>query len=298
LGAAPAPNAVANAPTPGGKPAPSPSAPSPQTAAAYAPSQSGPSILSAIFGSPQSREPIEASRPDAVKPPDATIVPRGPSGSGEKGSPVFVRVFKKEGVLELYVRSGGRYTLKKSFPICKYSGKLGPKLKNADYQAPEGFYAVTSRQLNPNSQYHLAFNIGYPNAFDRQLGRTGSAIMVHGDCVSIGCFAMTNKGIEEIYGWVAAALKGGQREVPVHVFPFRMSSSAIARETNGGGFASLMGADPVPGGGTAQWRDFWTNLKEGHDIFERTGEPPTAYACRGRYAFGAGGAGCQRIAGW
>jgi murein L,D-transpeptidase YafK len=202
--------------------------------------------------------------------------------------------------LELYVRQNGRFALKKTYQVCKMSGRVGPKLKSGDYQAPEGFYQVTARQLNPNSQYHLAFNVGYPNAFDRQNGRTGSAIMVHGDCVSIGCFAMTNKGIEEIYGYVAAAIKNGQREVPVHIFPFRMSESAIARESGGGGLASLFAArdtETTLASGAGQWGDFWRDLKKGYDLFERTGEPPLAYACKGRYAFSPG-PGCQRIAGW
>lgn len=245
---------------------------------------------------PQAATPPAVSVAPQALPPNISV-PQGAPGSGQIGSPVFVRIFKKEGALELYVRQNGRYALKKSFQVCKMSGRVGPKLKTGDYQAPEGFYSVTARQLNPNSQYHLAFNVGYPNAYDRQNGRTGSAIMVHGDCVSIGCFAMTNKGIEEIYGYVAAAIRNGQREVPVHIFPFRMSDSAIARETTGGGIASLFTRDSEPTGATSQWGDFWRDLKKGYDLFERTGEPPLAYACKGRYAFSPG-AGCQRIAGW
>lgn len=246
---------------------------------------------------PQSVAPTPSPPAPSVAPPEIAPTPTGPAGAGQIGSPVFVRIFKREGVLELFVRQSGRYALKKTYHICKMSGRVGPKVKNGDYQAPEGFYSVTARQLNPKSQYHLAFNVGYPNAFDRQNGRTGSAIMVHGDCVSIGCFAMTNKGIEEIYGYVAAALKNGQREVPVHIFPFRMTESAIARES-GGGFAALFAArDADSTGGTTQWSEFWREIKKGYDLFERTGEPPLAYACKGHYAFSPG-PGCQRIAGW
>lgn len=235
----------------------------------------------------------------AVAPPlapsiDRPVEPPAPSGPFAKGQAAYVRIFKQEGQLELWLKRGSRFALYKSFPICKWSGKLGPKVKEGDYQSPEGFYNVTARQLNPNSQYHLAFNVGYPNAYDRQHGRTGSALMVHGDCASVGCYAMTNKGIEEIYGYLEAALRNGQREVPVHIFPFRMTSSAIARNGGGGGLASLFG----DGGGGANWGEFWRNLKEGYDLFERTGEPPAAYACNKRYAFGAAGAGCARIAGW
>lgn len=283
---------------------PAPATPAPaQTAAA--PTAAAPSALSipgllalAPTTPPPIAPPLAPSVPTPSVPTPDAASPRLPAGAGQMGSPVFVRIFKKEGALELFVRQGGRYTLKKTYQVCKMSGRIGPKVKNGDYQAPEGFYSVTARQLNPKSQYHLAFNVGYPNAFDRQNGRTGSAIMVHGDCVSIGCFAMTNKGIEEIYGYVAAALKNGQREVPVHIFPFRMTDSAIARETGGGGFASLFAArDEKSDAGPSQWGEFWRDLKKGHDLFERTGEPPLAYACKGHYAFSPG-PGCQRIAGW
>lgn len=230
--------------------------------------------------------------PGAPLAPDARPLPPS-SGPFTKGSAAFVRIFKKEGELELWLKREGRYALFKTFPICKWSGKLGPKVKEGDYQSPEGFYSVTSRQLNPNSAYHLAFNVGFPNAYDRQNGRTGSALMVHGDCVSVGCFAMTNKGIEEIYTYVEAALRAGQRDVPVHIFPFRMTETAIARESGGTFFASLAASAPGVGHGS-----FWRNLKEGYDLFERTGEPPEAYACNKRYVFGASGANCTRIAGW
>ena len=148
------------------------------------------------------------------------------------GDPVFVRIFKQEGQLELWLKKNGRYALYKTFPICKWSGRLGPKLKEADYQSPEGFYSVSAKQLNPHSNYYRAFNVGYPNAFDRQNGRTGGLVMVHGACKSVGCFAMTDRGIEEIYGFVEAALRAGQKEIPVHIFPFRMTDAIIARDRN------------------------------------------------------------------
>lgn len=286
-------------------PVPLPPARPPELKAALPP---GPPVRPDAPVKPEAQKPEATSKPDvatpekpapsAVLPPlapslDRPVEPPAPSGPFAKGQPAYVRIFKQEGQLELWLKRGGRYALYKSYAICKWSGKLGPKLKEGDYQSPEGFYNVTARQLNPNSQYHLSFNVGYPNAYDRQHGRTGSALMVHGDCVSVGCFAMTNKGIEEIYGFVEAALKNGQREVPVHIFPFRMTASAIARESGGGALASLFG-----GGGPSGWGDFWRNLKEGYDLFERTGEPPQAWACNKRYAFGAAGAGCARIAGW
>ncbi|MGA8171003.1 MAG: L,D-transpeptidase family protein, partial [Methylocystis sp.] len=253
-------------------------------------------------------EPPEASPPAARElaahtepalrpaPPEEFTQPPQPARFN-MGAPAFIRIFKKEGELELWLKVNGRYSLYRTFPVCKWSGRLGPKVREADYQSPEGFYSVSARQLNPHSNYHLAFNVGYPNAFDRQNGHTGGLVMVHGNCKSVGCFAMTDKGIEEIYGFVAAALTAGQREVPVHIFPFRMTDAAIARETGGGagGFLSFFATES---GGGAQWAEFWRNLKEGYDLFHQTGEPPTAYACGDHYAFGAQGAACKRIAGW
>lgn len=211
------------------------------------------------------------------------------------GDPVFVRIFKQEGQLELWLKKNGRYALYKTFPICKWSGRLGPKLKEADYQSPEGFYSVSAKQLNPHSNYYRAFNVGYPNAFDRQNGRTGGLVMVHGACKSVGCFAMTDRGIEEIYGFVEAALRAGQKEIPVHIFPFRMTDANLARETGtGGGWLAFVSG----GGGYTQWSDFWRNLKQGYDHFEQTGEPPVAFACGDHYEFDGGSSACRRVAGW
>jgi murein L,D-transpeptidase YafK len=118
--------------------------------------------------------------------------------------------------------------------------------------------------------------------------------MVHGACKSVGCFAMTDRGIEEIYGFVEAALRAGQKEVPVHIFPFRMTEANLAKETGGGGWLAL-----VSGGGSyAQWAGFWKNLKQGYDLFEHTGEPPVAFACGDHYEFDGGSASCRRVAGW
>jgi murein L,D-transpeptidase YafK len=217
-------------------------------------------------------------------------------GGFKKGSPAYVRIFKQEGVLELWLKRGDNYALYKSYPVCKWSGQLGPKTRQADYQSPEGFYSVSARQLNPNSHYHLAFDIGYPNAYDRRQGSTGSAVMVHGDCKSVGCFAMTNNGIDEIYGIVEAALRNGQHEVPVHIFPFRMTEEAIARESSPKQFMAFL--TPVNAQPQRDWSGFWRNMKEGYDLFQRSHIPPVAYACGDRYDFGAGASSCSRIAGW
>jgi murein L,D-transpeptidase YafK len=229
--------------------------------------------------------------------PSAQVLPDDNAQGGfKKGSPAYVRIFKKEGVLELWLKRGDNYALYKSYPVCKWSGQLGPKTRQADYQSPEGFYSVSARQLNPNSHYHLAFDIGYPNAYDRRQGSTGSAVMVHGDCKSVGCFAMTNNGIDEIYGIVEAALRNGQREVPVHIFPFRMTDEAIARESSPKQFMAFL--TPVNAQPERDWSGFWRNLKEGYDMFQRSHVPPVAYACGDRYDFGAGASSCSRIAGW
>jgi murein L,D-transpeptidase YafK len=174
------------------------------------------------------------------------------------GDPVFIRVFKEENILELWMRPKGeyRYRLVKTYPICKWSGALGPKFFEGDHQAPEGFYATDLQKLNPNSMYHLSFNIGFPNAYDRFHGRTGSFIMIHGDCVSEGCYAMTDPKIEEIYYIVQQALLNGQAEVPIHTFPFKMSPTRLHLEFKSPHYP------------------FWVNLKEGYDYFEQYGVPP------------------------
>lgn len=183
------------------------------------------------------------------------------------GNPVFIRIFKESSELELWVASapGKPYALFKTYPICAFSGDLGPKLKEGDRQSPEGFYLVGRSQLNPRSNYHLSFNLGFPNAFDRHHGRTGSFLMVHGNCVSIGCYAMTNAGIEEIYLLVEAALEAGNSTVPVHVFPFRMTEANLKRHE------------------ASRWISFWTSLRSGHDAFEKTRVPPRITVESGAY---------------
>ncbi len=181
------------------------------------------------------------------------------------GAPVFIRIFKAESELEVWLEDSARYRLFRRYPICAWSGALGPKLQQGDGQSPEGFYRVARGQLNPRSQYHLSFNLGYPNAYDRAHGRTGDFLMVHGSCVSIGCYAMGDDGIEEVYTLVAAALAGGEPAVPVHVFPFRFADRAEARWRD----------EP--------WADFWRNLREGHDAFERSGRPPRVTVAARRY---------------
>jgi murein L,D-transpeptidase YafK len=181
------------------------------------------------------------------------------------GAPVFVRIFKLESQLEIWMEKDGSYRLFATYPICLWSGRLGPKLAEGDRQAPEGFYAVTKDELNPNSRWHRSFSLGFPNAFDRAKGRTGSFIMVHGGCQSIGCFAMTNDVVDEIWRLVTSALDSGQPAFDVQVYPFRMT------ETN----LTARKADP--------WSGSWADLKKGYDSFERTKLPPVVSVCDGRY---------------
>lgn len=186
------------------------------------------------------------------------------------GSPIFLRGFKEEKVLELWVRDGKAFKLFKSYPIAAASGQLGPKEREGDRQVPEGFYFVTQDQMNPQSDFHLSFNIGYPNEFDKSLNRTGTFIMVHGSNVSIGCLAMTDAGIEEIYTIADAAFSGGQKFFRVHIFPFRMTGEKMTEHASD------------------KWLPFWKNLKEGYQWFEEKKSPPNVTVKDSRYHFNRG----------
>lgn len=149
------------------------------------------------------------------------------------GKPVFIRIFKEDYILELWVQDkDGDWNIIETYDIAGMSGHLGPKKKKGDKQAPEGFYRVTRGAMNPYSSYHLAFNIGYPNKYDRSLGRTGGHIMIHGSNVSLGCFAMTNGKVEEIYTLVNEAFKAGVKSVPVQIYPFEMTNARMKEERN------------------------------------------------------------------
>jgi murein L,D-transpeptidase YafK len=183
-------------------------------------------------------------------------------------SPVLVRIFKQESELEVWKQDkSGRYALLKTYPMCRWSGRLGPKTRSGDRQAPEGFYHVSAAMLNPKSQYYLSFNLGYPNRLESALGYTGEALMVHGACSSSGCYAMTDQGMAEIYPIVQHALAGGQRSFQVQAFPFRMTAKNMARNRNNENFA------------------FWKTLKVGYDAFELAKSQPKVSVCGGRYVF-------------
>ena len=181
-------------------------------------------------------------------------------------APIFIRIFKAESELEVWKqRADGRFHHFKTYPICHWSGDLGPKLSQGDKQSPEGFYTVNRHQMNPNSQFHLSFDLGYPNAFDRAHGRTGNFLMVHGKCKSAGCYAMTDGLMEEIYALAREAFAGGQQAFHVHAFPFRMTDSNMAR---------------FKGNRNAR---FWRTLKEGYDYFEVSRQVPNVEICAKRY---------------
>lgn len=189
---------------------------------------------------------------------------------GQKGmdvpSPIFIRIFKEESEFEVWKqRADGHFYHLKTYPICNWSGDLGPKVKQGDKQAPEGFYRIARSQMNPNSQFYLAFNLGFPNAYDRANKRTGDALMVHGKCKSAGCYAMTDALIEEIYALARESYLGGQELIQVHAMPFRMTEANMARHRS------------------SQWFPFWQTLKEGYDYFELARVPPDVAVCQRQY---------------
>lgn len=184
--------------------------------------------------------------------------------------PILVRLFKEEAVLEVWKQDRtGHFALLKTYPICRWSGDLGPKIHEGDRQAPEGFYSISPAQMNPQSAYYLSFNTGFPNAFDRALGRTGSELMVHGDCSSRGCYAMTDEQIAEIYALGREAFFGGQRAFQFQAYPFRMTPANLARHRNN---------PNMP---------FWRMIKEGNDHFEATKLEPKVDFCEKKYVFDA-----------
>ncbi|MGD1036665.1 MAG: murein L,D-transpeptidase family protein [Roseiarcus sp.] len=185
-------------------------------------------------------------------------------------APVLIRAYKQEAEFEIWkMNADGQYALLKTYPMCRWSGQLGPKTRAGDMQVPEGFYTITPGQMNPNSHYYLSFNVGYPNAYDRALGRTGGDIMVHGVCSSAGCFSMTDAQIGEIYAIAREAFNGGERAIQMQSYPFRMTAENLAKHR----------LDPNI--------DFWKELKNGADHFEVTKNEPSVLVCGKHYVFGA-----------
>lgn len=216
---------------------------------------------------PAPQAALEGPHQDVRNSPARTLEQQLAARGLRKGAPIFIRVFKETSELEVWVESGAKFKLFKVYPICNYSGELGPKLQEGDGQSPEGFYFVTPGAMNPNSRFHLSFNLGFPNAYDRAHDRTGSHLMVHGSCYSIGCYAMTDPGIEEIFGLAKASFSDGQKFFRVHAFPFRMTKKRMAQEVD------------------SEWISFWRNLREGYVAFERTRVPPNVRVDGKRYVF-------------
>lgn len=206
--------------------------------------------------------------PKADKPLPKKLVTTMKSKGMSVSSPILLRIFKEEGLLEIWKRKDtGRYDIVTSYNICKWSGRLGPKFMENDRQAPEGFYTVRPAQMNPKSSYHLSFNIGFPNAYDRAHGRSGGNLMVHGACSSAGCYSMSDEQVEEIFAFARDSFKGGQTEFQIQAFPFRMTAENMARYRGDPNYA------------------FWENLKEGYDHFQISKLPPKVDVCEKRYVF-------------
>ena len=208
---------------------------------------------------------VESALPHLKPLPADALARLAEKGMGEQ-SPIFIRVFKKESELEVWKqKEDGRFYYFKTYPICNWSGKLGPKLFQGDKQAPEGFYHVAKWQMNPKSKFHLSFNLGYPNTYDRAHNRTGAHLMIHGDCKSAGCYAMTDALMEEIYNLAREAFKGGQKTIPVYAYPFRMTDENMKLHRK------------------SKWYGFWRTLKQGYDAFEVSRIPAKVYVCDKRY---------------
>jgi murein L,D-transpeptidase YafK len=220
---------------------------------------------------------LSGCNPEDVAPSGRSQAPLSEKTLGEiqsknmdTDSPILVRLFKEEAEMEVWKKNrDGEFALLKTYPVCRWSGDLGPKVKEGDRQAPEGFYTITPGRMNPNSNYYLAFNTGFPNAFDRAWGRTGSELMVHGDCSSRGCYAMTDEQMQEIYALARESFFGGQKEFQFEAFPFRMTAMNMAKHRNNPNFA------------------FWKMIKEGYDNFEATHQEPKVAVCDRRYVFDA-----------
>lgn len=183
------------------------------------------------------------------------------------GAAVFIRIFKETNDLEVWIKDSNLFKHFKTYKICYFSGGLGTKTKQGDGKSPEGFYFVTKDMLNPYSNYHLSFGVGYPNKYERQRGYTGSAIMIHGNCVSIGCYAMTDPFIEEIYTLLYKAFVNGQNIVRLHIFPFRMNDAKLNQYKD------------------SEWYELWKNMQQGYLFFEQKKIPPDVRVENRNYTF-------------
>jgi murein L,D-transpeptidase YafK len=208
---------------------------------------------------------VEGRLPLANTPDVSRLEQRLADKGLKSGAPILMRIFKETSELEVWIEKDGAFVHFATYPICHWSGTLGPKLREGDKQTPEGFYTITNRQLHHIGRWPRSINLGFPNAYDRVHARNGSYILMHGGCSSVGCFAMTNPVIGEVYGLAKAAIRNGQRYVPIHVFPFRMTDAAMAAHAD------------------SPWKEFWSTLQAGYRSFERTRRPPRVSVCAGTY---------------
>jgi murein L,D-transpeptidase YafK len=214
----------------------------------------------------------------ANQPLKQSVIDRFKAMGSSPSEGVVIRIFKESSELELWKRTAsGGYKLFQTYEICAWSGELGPKVKEGDRQSPEGFYTITPGLMNKHSSYYLSFDTGYPNKFDRVHGRTGSNLMVHGDCSSRGCYSMTDESIAEIYSVIRESFKGGNASAQLQIFPFRMTASNLAKHAD------------------SQHMAFWQNIKEGYDRFEISKTPPVWDVCEKRYVFDIPRQGLQTL---
>lgn len=203
------------------------------------------------------------------------VMPRLTSELGKlglaPGNPVFIRIFKEEHELELWLRNPANpgYTLFKVYRVADWSGSPGPKLKEGDGQTPEGFYFVSGSRLRPETRHHLGIDLGFPNDYDTFHGRSGSGIMIHGGEKSRGSYALSASDMNEVFTLASLALQSGQTFFRVNAFPFRMTDKRMEKEWK---------RQP-------RWIDFWVNLKEGYDFFENVNAPPDVSVSEGDYEF-------------
>lgn len=223
-------------------------------------------VVAAVLSACSSLSPSASAK--ANKPLSSAMIQKIAAIGSTPGEAMVIRLFKESSELEVWKRTrSGEFKLLKIYEICTWAGVLGPKIREGDRQSPEGFYNVTPGLMNPESSYYLSFDTGFPNKFDRAYGRTGTNLMIHGACSSAGCYAMTDDQIAEIYGLVRESFKGGNGVVQLQLYPFRMTPANLARYRK----------DPN--------YDFWSNLKEGYDLFEIAKRPPTWDVCNRRYVF-------------
>ena len=223
----------------------------------------------------------QATTPTAAQPSD--LDQRLTKAGLTRGAPVLLRIFKEESELELWMQTGDTYKRFATYPICRWKGVLGPKFFEGDKQSPEGFYSFGQESLIWQGHYFRAFNVNFPNALDQSLGRTGSGILIHGACSSIGCYAMTDGIIDELFDLIVAGLASGQARVQVHAFPFHMTTANLNRHAN------------------SPWNQFWRDLKPASDLFVATQIPPRIGFCDGRYVVKPGVAGAlqsDRVRDW